>query len=130
MSLIMSVWCLVIDHDKTLVGAPAKFPCPPGTDIADFATQVVAVHPALEGAHLSFLTFYHNAALHSGLGYSQLQPMISELNLSESEVAPNAIVTEVVSGYELLIFKKIIPNREFDVLEHYVSDSPPEQGRL
>ncbi|KAF5315149.1 hypothetical protein D9619_007053 [Psilocybe cf. subviscida] len=111
MSLIMSVWCLVIDHDKTLVGAPAKFPCPPGTDIADFATQVVAVHPALEGAHLSFLTFYHNAALHSGLGYSQLQPMISELNLSESEVAPNAIVTEVVSGYELLIFKKIIPNR-------------------
>ncbi|KAF5316485.1 hypothetical protein D9619_006107 [Psilocybe cf. subviscida] len=103
----MSVWCLIIEDDRTVVGTCFKVPCPPGSDIEDLINHVV--ESELAGVDATFVSAYHSTAITLALRPAQLQSAVSELDLDKASVSPAAIVTEVVSGREVLIFKESAP---------------------
>ncbi|KAF5316481.1 hypothetical protein D9619_006109 [Psilocybe cf. subviscida] len=105
----MSVWCLIIEDDRTVVGEPFKAHFHPGLDIEDLKIQVVATRPTLAGADTTLVSVHHNATIRPDLDYDQLRAAISEHDFTKSRVSPIKIVTEVASGGGLLIFKKPAP---------------------
>lgn len=105
----MSVWWLVIEHDKTMSTDYFVASCAPGSLVDDLIKDVFENDPVLAGINTSLVSAYHSAPITAELKHAQSQSAISELDLDQASANRKDIVTDIVSGYELLIFKLPAP---------------------
>lgn len=108
----LSVWCLVINHDRATLTNNFRVSYDPNLIVYDLIPKVMEKAPRwLKDESVADITPFHSPKIHCLMKQSELETALSDLDLKSAHVVSAKLVTDVVSGDELLIFQKPAPGK-------------------